>query len=355
MSDLPTFVALSLLPICTWRLINEQLRAGEAPSTVLARFLRDRWPDCPERGLGVRSRAAAAIARAETAAIVPIAWSDAAYPPALAAIVDPPPILWMRGAPAALERPAVALVGSRAASPYALAVADRLAADLAARGLVIVSGLARGVDSSAHRGALSVSGSTIGVLGSGVDIVYPAEHKTLAREIEASGATLSELVPGTRPQPAFFPRRNRIISGLSRAVVVIEAGEKSGALITAQCALEQGRSVLAVPGNVLSGRNRGAHGLLRDGAKIVETADDILEELDLPGGSKRAGPARASKGLIDPVLASLTPGEPSDLDTIAERSGLTPARLLPRLFELEVEGFVRRAGGGRFVRFDRTC
>src|SRR5207249_2861496 len=185
----------------------------------------------------------------------------------------------------------------------------------------IVSGLARGVDSAAHRGALAgrpAKGSrdsgehaaadavTVAVLGSGIDVVYPTEHRALAREIENAGVILSELVPGTWPRPQFFPLRNRIISGLSRAVVVIEAGEKSGSLITARCALEQGRDVLAVPGNVLSGRNRGAHALLRDGAKIVETADDILEEL---GSAVRQPSARPDERETDPVLTALTPGE----------------------------------------------
>jgi DNA processing protein len=173
--------------------------------------------------------------------------------------------------------------------------------------------------------------------------------------MQQHGAVASELVPGTPPLPYLFPLRNRIISGLSRAVVVIEAGEKSGSLITARCALEQGRDVLAVPGNVLSGRSRGAHALLRDGAKIVESADDILEEL---GMTLAVRPRRGDEGSCasqDPILACLTPGEPSDLDAIAERSGLTTARLLPRLFELELQGAVARIGGGRFVRVDRTC
>jgi DNA processing protein len=214
-----------------------------------------------------------------------------------------------------------------------------------------VSGLARGVDSAAHRGALAVRAVTVAVLGSGTDIVYPREHDDLAREIVTTGALVSELVPGTPPQPHFFPRRNRIISGLSRAVVVIEAGEKSGSLITARLALEQGRDVLAVPGNVLSGRNRGGHGLLRDGAKIVESADDILEELGLGPGGVRTG-AEVEK---DPLLACWPLGESWDLDAMAERSGLTPARLLPRLLELELQGLVQRIGGGRFMRFDRSC
>src|SRR5207244_1414743 len=185
------------------------------------------------------------------------------------------------------------------------------------------------------------------------DVIYPAEHKALAREIVATGAIVSEFVPGTPPNPAFFPQRNRIISGLSRSVVVIEAGEKSGSLITARCALEQGRDVLAVPGNVLSGRNRGAHALLRDGAKIVESADDILEELGPWPGARPSGQSDpngaigASKGQADPVLACLPLGEPCDLDAISERSGLAPARLLPRLFDRAMQGLVARAGGGR--------
>jgi DNA processing protein len=233
-----------------------------------------------------------------------------------------------------------------------------LSAELGARGLVVISGLARGVDSAAHRGALSVGGRTLAVLGCGVDVAYPREHRSLMADIAETGAVVSELVPGTPPQAQFFPRRNRIISGLSRAVVVIEAGEKSGSLITARCALEQGREVLAVPGNILNGRNRGGHALLRDGAKIVETADDIVEELGVGPGRHVSGAASTGALTVDqndPVLACLLPGEPSDVDTIAGRSGLSTAGLLTRLFELELAGLVGRAGGGRFVRLDRTC
>jgi DNA processing protein len=247
-------------------------------------------------------------------------------------------------------------VGSRAASPYALDVADRLAADLASRGFAIVSGLARGVDSAAHRGAVAAGGSTIAVLGCGADVIYPPEHAPLAAAIEPRGLIVSELAPGTRPLPHHFPQRNRIISGLSRAVVIVEAGERSGSLITARCALEQGRDVLAVPGNVLSGRNRGGHALLRDGARIVETADDIVEELN--GERYRATPLPRSTGdaaAHDPLLACLTPGEPCDVDALAERSGLTVPHLLPRLFDLELHGMIARLGGGRFILIDRSC
>ena len=177
--------------------------------------------------------------------------NDSRYPDALAAVPDPPPVLWVRGQIAALATPSVAIVGSRAGSPYALEVARRLGADLVERGVTVVGGLARGVDSAAHRGALAAA-------------------------ITTDGARVSELVPGTPPRAEHFPARNRIISGLSLAILVIEASERSGSLITARCGLEQGREVMAVPGSILTGRNRGAHALLRDGAKVVETVDDNL-------------------------------------------------------------------------------
>ena len=350
MTALEDFVALSLLPPWCWLRAADPLRAGEHPDLLVRRLVADHWPDQPGKRSTLYTRAAAALARAAAGGLTVIPWSDPAYPVALTTIPDPPPVLWARGSVGALAAPAVAIVGSRAGSEYARAVAERLAADLTAYGVAVVSGLARGVDSAAHRGALAGNGVTIAVLGSGVDVIYPPEHDGLARDIAVRGVVISELVPGTPPQPYLFPLRNRIISGLVRAVVVIEAGDKSGSLITARCALEQGRDVLAVPGNVLSGRNRGAHALLRDGAKIVESADDILEEIGL---SRRGEPPASPE--TDPVLALLTAGEPLDLDGISEPSGLTATRLLPRLFELELEGLVRRVGGGRFVRIDRTC
>jgi DNA processing protein len=343
------FAALSLLPLTWHARIAEHLRAGSHPRDVRERLAAESLFDTGARDID--ARAAAAIARAASAGVDIVTWDDPAYPPALAAIVDPPPVLWLRGARAALVPPAVAIVGSRAGSEYACAVAGRLSADLASRGVAVVSGLARGVDSAAHRGALDAGGVTVAVLGCGADIVYPAEHRALAGAIARGGAIVSELAPGTPPQPHFFPRRNRIISGLSRAVVIVEAGEKSGSLITARSALEQGRDVLAVPGSVLTERNRGGHALLRDGAKIVETADDILEEIGI--GAPAGG--RTAAATADPILGSLAPGEPSSIDDISERTGLTAARLLPRLCDLELRGLLRRAGGGRFVRVDRPC
>jgi DNA processing protein len=257
-------VALSLIPDLPRPGLLDRLRAGDPSLTDAARRLAD-------TARGVRERAAAANIH-----VVP--WNHPRFPAPLMVIGDPPPALWYRGTLDALDAPAVAIVGSRAASSTAIETALQLGEDLARRGITVVSGLARGVDSAAHRGALR-AGRTVGVLGSGIDRMYPPEHEDLAFEMTRTGLVLSEYPPGTAPLPFQFPQRNRLISGLSRAVVVIEASEKSGSLITASCALQQGREVMAVPGNVLSGRNRGAHALIRDGAKIVEGADDIVEEL----------------------------------------------------------------------------
>jgi DNA processing protein len=287
------------------------------------------------------------------AAIPSLPSDDPRFPTALLAIPDCPSELWYRGSLEAFSAPAVAIVGSRAASAVALEMATCLAADLARLGVVIVSGLARGVDSAAHRGALS-EGRTIAVLGSACDIIYPAEHTALAREICTNGLLISEYPPGTAPHAGQFPRRNRIISGLSRAVVVIEAHEKSGSLITARFALQQGREVMAVPGNPLTGRNRGGHALIRDGAKIVECADDILEELalapatDSPRSELVSSCFTRSSG--DSLVSAMEPGEACDLDGLSSRSGLDGARLLPRLLDLELRGLVRRVGSGRFMR-----
>ena len=310
-------------------------------------------PELLDRASPLLDRAREVRARACGDDIHVVAWNDPRLPTALIAIGDCPPALWYRGALDCFDAPAVAIVGSRAASRVALDTAERLAADLAARGVTVVSGLARGVDSAAHRGALR-TGRTIAVLGSGPDRIYPAEHAGLAREIAAAGLVLSEYPPGTPPLPFHFPMRNRLISGLCRAVVVIEASDKSGSLITAACALEQGRDVMAVPGNVLSGRNRGGHALIRDGAKIVECADDIVGELGGASTSSRDGDGGATTAgsvvSTDPVLRRMEAGHDYDLDALAAASGLDACRLLPRLADLELRGFIRRVGGGRFIR-----
>jgi DNA processing protein len=330
-----------------------------------------------------RHRAAELLAAGTRGGMVVIREDDERYPPLLRTIVDPPPVLWVRGRAAVLARPAVAIVGSRAATAYALEVAARLGGELADRGLLVVSGLARGADGAAHRGCLSAGGATVAVLGCGPDVVYPPEHDALAASICVDGALVSELGPGAPPLPDHFPLRNRLISGISLAVVVVEANERSGSLITARCALEQGRDVMAVPGSVLGGRNRGSHALLKDGAKVVETADDILEELGWPALRSAAGalegpalrsaagalegPAlRSAAGALegpdctdakisgnslkaDSLLQKLTAGESYDLDEMSATVGLTGSQLLPRLTEWEMQGLLRRVAGGRYT------
>lgn len=333
-------VALSLLSDIPRLGLTERLHADDPTLRELAAPLLDCARDTR--------------ARAARNGISVVTWDDPVFPTALHAISDMPVALWYRGSLDAFDAPAVAVVGSRAASAVALETAERLGEDLAAFGVTVVSGLARGVDSAAHRGALR-TGRTIAVLGSGLDRVYPNEHRGLAREIWDCGSlVISEFAPGTPPLQYHFPLRNRIISGLSRAVVVIEASENSGSLITAACALEQGRDVMAVPGNVLSGRNRGGHALLRDGAKIVEGADDIVEELGLvptvPASHEKPSTGLGSRSSPDPLLKVMDAGQAYDLDGLASMSGVDGVRLLPRLFDLELRGLVRRLAGGRFMR-----
>ena len=277
---------------------------------------------------------------AERKSITPIPFGDSNYPPLLAAIADPPPVLWTRGEPLVSLQPTIALVGSRAATPYAIGVARHLACGLQRAGLVVVSGLARGVDSAAHRATLDCGGRTIGVLGCGVDRVYPAEHRELALDMQRAGSLVSEFPPGIPPLKHHFPLRNRIISGLSLAVVVVEAPEKSGALITATAAAEQGRDVMVVPGQTTGGRNRGGHLLIRDGARVVETADDILQELGelpLPPG-------------VTGELAGLPQRLDFTVDDVVQETGALPHVVLAQLLELELTGRIQRLGGGRFVR-----
>ena len=348
--DLQMAVALSILP----RRSNPSLLAPASPGHTRAAPGEGK-PGLPS-GDGVEAfqsawaTAGRLIARAAAADIQPIALGSPEYPVGLASIPDSPPVLWVQGSSQALSGVAVAIVGSRSASPYAIEVAERLAFDLAGAGVVVVSGLARGVDSAAHRGTIRAGGRTVAVLGSGVDVIYPPEHAGLAARIAASGAVVSELPPGAPPRALHFPRRNRIISGISLAVVVVEASERSGSLITARCGLDQGREVMAVPGNVLTGRNKGSHGLLKDGAKVVETADDILEELRLPGrgAGEAVGGRRGEPG--DPLLRAMAPGEAYDFDALMALSGLDGSKLLPRLLHLELEGRLARVEGGRFVR-----
>lgn len=259
-----------------------------------------------------------------------------AFPPLLAEIANPPECLWTRGDHSLLARPCIAVVGARDATREGLDISYQIATDLVRAGIVIVSGLARGIDAAAHRGALDGGGTTIAVLGTGIDRVYPSENKELHERIAAHGLLLTEFAPGAHPDLFHFPQRNRIISGLSRAVVVVEARERSGSLITARLAGDQGRDVMVVPGTTRTGQNRGGHALLRDGAKLVESAVDILQELGLDSASV---PVHESLELVEFTV-----------DDIAERLKIAPGEALARLLEWELTGEIQRIGSGRFVR-----
>jgi DNA processing protein len=297
-----------------------------------------------------------ALAWAARQAITLRCWFDADYPAQLAAIPDPPIVLWLRGRARLLGGPSVAVVGSRRATPTALAVARRLAAGLADAGFVVVSGMARGVDAAAHAAALETGGRTVAVLGSGPDVIYPREHEPLAARIVRAGLLASEFPPGTAPRAAHFPLRNRIISGLSRAVVVVEASRQSGSLITARAGLEQGREVMAVPGNVLSGRNEGSHALIKDGARLVETVTDVLEELGARGPGVGLGAETPANSLHPTGLeAVMAAGESYLIDELAAVTGRTVADLLAELGTLEASGRVQRLLGGSYIRLDEPA
>jgi DNA processing protein len=268
---------------------------------------------------------------------------DAAFPPLLAAIHDPPARLYLRGsaAPDLLDRPAVAVVGARACSSYGRSVARTLARDLASSGLVVVSGMARGIDGDAHRGALEGGGPTVAVLGCGVDRDYPAAHAELARRIVEAGLVVSEYEPGIEPAPWRFPARNRIIAGLCRATLVVEARERSGALITADFALEEGREVLAVPGEITSSLSGGTNALLRLGATPVTCLEDVLEAY----GIERAAAAAVSLGATaETILARLGDGALTG-DEVVRASGVDAGAGAAALIELELAGRVTLEDG----------
>jgi DNA processing protein len=284
-----------------------------------------------------------------------VALDDVDYPRSLLEIGDPPPLLYCLGRRELLARPAFAIVGSRNATPQGVADAEAFAAALSAAGLTIVSGLALGIDAAAHRGALTQAGSSIAVVGTGLDRVYPARNRELAHDLAARGLLVSEFAPGTPPLPANFPRRNRIISGLVRGLLVVEATLQSGSLITARLAAEQGRDVFALPGSIHSPFSKGCHRLIRDGAKLVDAAQDILEELAVPVPTPDAvAPARAESGTTgDPdtesVLAALG-HSPVDVDTLVERTGRPAAAIVAALVTLELDGRAAALPGGRWQR-----
>jgi DNA processing protein len=290
------------------------------------------------------------------------------YPERLREIYDPPPVLWVRGDVKLLSRPAIAVVGTRRPTPYGSGVAEMLARDLAARRLLIVSGMARGIDSCAHRGALAARMPTLAVWGTGIDIVYPKENRKLAEEILAAGGTIVSEVPmGTFPAPQNFPRRNRILSGLSVAVLVVEAGENSGTRVTARCAAEQNRDLYAVPGNVTNKGSWTPNTLIKQGAKLVATWEDVWEDLpsqvrmELEALAPRESKAKPGASLLpDPVLRPqevmvlevLRADESLQIDEILEllETQLTSSEVFTALFELEMAGRVRQLPGKNYVR-----
>jgi DNA processing protein len=275
---------------------------------------------------------------------------DEDYPKQLKEIHDPPALLFVRGELPRAEEPCVGIVGTRNPSLYGIKQAHVIAADLAAAGAAVVSGMARGVDSSAHEGALQGKGRTYAVFGCGVDIIYPTENKSLAEKILASGALISEFLPGTPPDPGLFPRRNRIISGMSLGVLVVQGSETSGAMITARYALEQNREVFALPGSVDDQRSRGPHQLLRDGATLVGSAQDILRELGAgPGAEKRAAIALPPLNPSEEAVAAKLSTEPIHIDQLTRDMGKPVAAILADLLGLEMKGWVEQLPGKLFV------
>lgn len=340
-------LTLSLLPGITLRAARELCLRGPL-AEALAR------PD--EQGELLTNRAKAALRsgaarraaeeelrRAAALGIRVVGRDEPGYPHLLRHVFDPPPVLYIQGRLVDGEGGhTVAIVGSRAATPHGVAMARALARDLAGAGLTIISGLARGIDTAAHLGALDGGGRTVAVLGSALDRLYPVENAALAHAAAERGAVVSEFPLGTGPQAANFPRRNRVIAGWGRGVVVVEAAKRSGALVTARCANDEGRDVMAVPGHPSQEASAGANALIRDGAKLVRHAADVAEELKIELPTR---PAEA-----DPVLAALSAEAPRSLEEVQRQTGRPAAEVLGRLAELELASRVRRLPGALFVR-----
>jgi DNA processing protein len=308
------------------------------------------------------------MARAAEEGVTVISEEDRCYPVRLKEIYDPPLVLYVRGNPEVLMQPGIAMVGTRHPTPYGLGMAERLACDLAAQGLVIISGMARGVDTASHRGAISAKGNTVAVFGTGVDVIYPKENSRLSEQILAlGGALLSEFPMGTTAFPQNFPIRNRILSGMSVGVLVVEAAEYSGTRITARCALEQNRDVYAVPGNVTNKNSWGPNTLIKQGAKLVATWEDVWEDLPpevklalTPPPSPESG-ASTSASLFpedglppheQKILSLLKADEATHIDELVERleNEMSSSEIFAALFELELTGKVRQMPGKNFVK-----
>ncbi|HGE71127.1 TPA: DNA-protecting protein DprA [Candidatus Poribacteria bacterium] len=283
---------------------------------------------------------------------------DQAYPQNLKAIYDPPPLLYVKGELTNSDSNSIAIVGTRNATTYGKTVAENFSSQLASRGITIVSGLAHGVDTYAHKGALSVGGRTIAVVGNGLDIVYPAENAKLFDEIANSGAVISELPMGTKPIRTMFPQRNRLISGISLGTIVIEAPRKSGALITADLALDQGRDVFAIPGQIFSEKSKGTNWLIKQGAKLVDSVDDILEELPSSSFQQPVEDNIKTEDMMieyqlsqdENAVWNVIGSSPIHIDDISKRSNLPVFKVCSVLVMLELKGLVQQLSGKMFIR-----
>lgn len=349
-------IAYSLLPFLTparSRMLREHFDPIHTASAATPQFLEALLSVTPEQARTVKNPLTI-VADEQLMMLRPavITLADDEYPALLREIIDPPLAIHFRGDRSLLRTPCIALVGSRRASPYGVNAARRLARDLVEAGLTIVSGLALGIDAAAHEAALECDGRTIAVLGTGIDRTYPRSNSRLMRRIEEKGLVLSEFPPGTPPLPENFPVRNRVIAGLSLGTVIIEATTRSGSLITARMAAEQGREVFAVPGSIFLAGSEGTHRLIQYGAKLVHDADDVLDEL--PGEYRKERQARATPPpeLTD-VLSVLTRDEATHLDSIVERLARAAGTVSKSLLQLELGGWVKALPGGRYVRTEK--
>lgn len=355
--ELAAWLRLSLVPGLGSQRQRKLLKAFGLPPAIFsathtalgavvgAELAEDLLSRAPEQDIAV------ALAWAAQSGHHLLTLADPDYPALLLEIPDPPVLLFTRGNAALLQRPGIAIVGSRNATAQGRANAEQFAHALSDAGLTVISGLALGIDAAAHLGALQGRASTIGILGTGIDRVYPARNRELHERIAREGLLLSEFPLGTPPTAYNFPRRNRLISGLSRGVLVVEAALASGSLITARQAGEQGRDIFAIPGSIHSPLSRGCHALLKQGAKLVESAQDILEELNTfslaktPAASSGEASARSESVLLQHIGY-----DPCSIDVLCERSGLTPESVSAMLLQLELEGCVERLPGSRYQR-----
>jgi DNA processing protein len=364
------WLALALTPDLGARMAGKLLRELGSPEAIfnasLTALEAQRLPGVVAQAIHSRqplSSAAKELAQAQAAGCQLLTWDEPEYPSRLREIYDPPPLLYVKGNIALLNRHVISIVGARRPTPYGNQMAERLARDLADRGLVIASGLARGIDSSAHKGALaSASGATIGVLGCGIDVVYPKENKKLFEEIAQRGAIISEFAMGTFPAPQNFPIRNRIISGMALGVVVVEGAQYSGSLITARLAMEFGREVYGVPGNATQPASFGPNQLIKQGAKLVTSWEDVVEELPTPvraellpvetaTSEERAMLVQQNLAPTErPLYELLSVDQSSHIDDLVELSGLSSSEVLAALFDLELRGVVRQLPGKQFLK-----